>query len=547
MAPTTTTAGVASCAPVRILCCVCGIPITANTANTCANCLASNADITTNISTSNILHQCRGCQRWAAGNAKWVACDLESRELLAICLQNTSGLKQKKNNGSLRLTDAVWVWTEPHSMRLKVKLTVQRQIQTGTVLQQSFVVEFIVRNQQCVECQADFRQGSWKSLIQLRQRVHHKRTFLYLEQLILKHNAHRGCLKIEIFKDGMDFYFAERNTGARFVSFLESVCPCRSKTSKKLISTDDKSNTANIKFTHLVEICPLCKDDLLYLPAHLANKMGQMERLVLVSRVTDQIHVVDPRTGATGCFSGCDYWRDPVRPLVSAARSRLTECLILSKTAVIDERRNPARRTNRRPQRVAQVTFCRSNHVGTNRDVEETSHIGYLLKEGDICVGYDLRDTQFSENDIGSNVVLPDAILVRKLYSGKQRMWKLQRLEHGVVAHHDVDMKDDNNDDEDFMQEIEADKEMRNTIALFKNTKITAKHSREDEDNKDDDQLVQLDELLDELDLTTAPDVEDDPPTVAGVPCIDREEARHVKEKESVNLVSAFAAEFRPV
>ena len=77
------------------------------------------------------------------------------------------------------------------------------------------------------DCQAEFRQGGWKSLVQVRQRVGHKRTFLYLEQLILKHGAHRGCLSIETFRDGMDFYFPEKNKAARFITFLENVVPIK--------------------------------------------------------------------------------------------------------------------------------------------------------------------------------------------------------------------------------------------------------------------------------------------------------------------------------
>lgn len=152
-------------------------------------------------------------------------------------------------------------------MRLKVRLTIQKEVQKGAILQQSFTVEFFVRNQQCVECQGEFRQGSWKSLVQVRQRVSHKRTFLYLEQLILKHGgkrhyqtridnmlcltifskksntipnpadifycnnavylAHRGCLSIETFQDGMDFYFPDKGKASRFISFLESEVPTR--------------------------------------------------------------------------------------------------------------------------------------------------------------------------------------------------------------------------------------------------------------------------------------------------------------------------------
>ena len=54
----------------------------------------------------------------------------------------------------------------------------------------------------------------------IRQRVSHKRTFLYLEQLILKHGAHRGCLSVQTFRDGMVFYFADKQKTARFISFL---------------------------------------------------------------------------------------------------------------------------------------------------------------------------------------------------------------------------------------------------------------------------------------------------------------------------------------
>jgi nonsense-mediated mRNA decay protein 3 len=38
----------------------------------------------------------------------------------------------------------------------------------------------------------------WTALVQVRQRVHHKRTFFFLEQMLLKHNAHSDCLSIQV-------------------------------------------------------------------------------------------------------------------------------------------------------------------------------------------------------------------------------------------------------------------------------------------------------------------------------------------------------------
>lgn len=117
---------------------------------------------------------------------------LESKELMTICLRKVVGLSKVK------LTDAVWIWTEPHSMRLKIKLTVQKEVVNGAVLQQAAVVEFIIRNQQCKACEAAFAQGNWHAVVQVRQRVSHKRTFFFLEQLILKHESHMECIKIEV-------------------------------------------------------------------------------------------------------------------------------------------------------------------------------------------------------------------------------------------------------------------------------------------------------------------------------------------------------------
>lgn len=90
------------------------------------------------------------------------------------------------------------IWTEPHSRRLKLKLTVQKEVGNGAVLQQAMAVTFVVRNQQCDNCAAAFTNNTWTAVVQVRQRVDHKRTFFYLEQLILKHSAHSQCTNIQV-------------------------------------------------------------------------------------------------------------------------------------------------------------------------------------------------------------------------------------------------------------------------------------------------------------------------------------------------------------
>ena len=99
-----------------VRCCICGVMTETNAANTCINCLKSQIDITEGIPKSLVLHHCRDCNRYQ--RPPWTLCELESAELLALCLKNMKGLKRVK------LLDASFIWTEPHSRRIKVKLTV---------------------------------------------------------------------------------------------------------------------------------------------------------------------------------------------------------------------------------------------------------------------------------------------------------------------------------------------------------------------------------------------------------------------------------------
>lgn len=80
----------------------------------CIACLRSQVDITEGIPKQATLYFCRGCERYLQGMTEWVYCTLESRELLSLCL------KKLKGRNRVKLVDASFVWTEPHSKRIKV-------------------------------------------------------------------------------------------------------------------------------------------------------------------------------------------------------------------------------------------------------------------------------------------------------------------------------------------------------------------------------------------------------------------------------------------
>lgn len=105
----------------------------------CVGCVRTQIDITADIPKQVVIHFCRSCERycfwtntqvvqmiiWRTINwiyfdryleppSEWITCALESRELLSLCLHRLKGLNRVK------LVDASFIWTEPHSKRMKV-------------------------------------------------------------------------------------------------------------------------------------------------------------------------------------------------------------------------------------------------------------------------------------------------------------------------------------------------------------------------------------------------------------------------------------------
>jgi nonsense-mediated mRNA decay protein 3 len=98
---------------------------------------------------------------------------------------------------------------------------------TATVLEQTFEIEYLVQGGQCPDCARLAAKNTWKAVVQVRQKVPHKRTFLFLEQLILKHGIQKDTISVKEVKDGLDFFYATRNHAIKTVEFLAGVVPVR--------------------------------------------------------------------------------------------------------------------------------------------------------------------------------------------------------------------------------------------------------------------------------------------------------------------------------
>ncbi|KAG7694572.1 hypothetical protein KL933_003607 [Ogataea haglerorum] len=465
----------------------------------CYDCIKLNVDITAGIPREANISFCRNCERFLQPPQQWMRAELESRELLAICLRRLKGLNK------VRLIDASFIWTEPHSRRIRIKLTVQGEALTNTIVQQSFEVEYVVVAMQCPDCAKSYTANTWRAAVQIRQKVQHKRTFLYLEQLILKHNAHVDTISIKESKDGLDFYYSQRNHAVKMIDFLNSVVPIKSKKSEELISQDIHSGTSQYKFTFSVEIVPICKDDLVVLPKKLAKSMGDMARLVLCSKVSNMVQFIDPVTLQTGDLLAQVFWRTPFAALADV--TQMVEFIVLDV--------EPTGQRNGR-WLLADVTVARASDMGSNdQEYYVRSHLGGILHPGDSALGYFLTNSNFNNElfDELNTDTTPDVVLVKKHYVRsnkrmKHRNWKLKRManEHkDLVADEIVDSRQARQEAEKaerdyelFLQELEEDQELRKTVNLYRAENKPVEE--DDMEEEDDAPQIDIDELLDELD-----------------------------------------------
>lgn len=407
-----------------------------------------------------------------------------------------------------------------------MKITIQQEVFEGTILQQTFEVEYVVNYHQCPDCAKSFTANTWRAVVQVRQKVPHKRTFLYLEQLILKHSAHKDTINIKEVKDGLDFFYAQRNHAEKFVDFLTSVAPVRSKKSQELISMDIHTSTKSYKFSFSVELVPICKDDLVALPIKLAQQIGNIAPLTICHRVGTSVNLIDPQTLQTADVSTPIYWRTPFVSLADV--QELVEFIVMD----IEIVGNPKGRFL-----PAEATVARASDLGVNDITYFTrTHLGGVLHAGDSAMGYHISGTNFNnryfealEQSNAYSSHIPDVMLVKKHYlrknkKNKSRNWRLKRMnkEEGEVLPKKQDQEKMERDFEMFLRDVEEDADLRNTVALYKAQQREKKQKdndrmegvdeasvaeTDDDEGSDEVPKINMEELLDEFNQL---DVEDE-------------------------------------
>lgn len=461
----------------------------------CTLCIKKKNDITEGIPKSLNLAWCKYCRRWCG--PPWTLCERESKELLAICLKHINGLKK------LRLIDAKFLWTEPHSRRTKLAVTVQKDISKDLTLQQTFEAEFYEVYTQCDDCKKLFTPHQWKASVQVRQKVDNKKTFMLLEQMMLKSNVHRKAIKISAEKFGMDFFFSSRNHAQKLVDFLNAAVPHKNKESKELVSHDSNNNTYNFKYTLFFEMPRICKDDLVVLPKPLCKELGGVNAVAVCYKVGSLIHLYDPVTLKRFFIGAHQYFN--YEPEIAIIPFKKNETEFFVSDIYTEDGKTPDQSFADIQNRFARCEVSRSS------DGEVfccTTYLGHILNHGDLVLGFDLKALNREELvDIPHQKYLPDVVLIRKTYPPKfkkKRIWKIKKMEveEGLELKKPKKNQEDNTGDMDaFLEELEQDKYLRSKVNLYVNEEGLAQRKKEGEDPDAGDEMVKLEELMRDLDI----------------------------------------------
>ena len=134
--------------------------------------------------------------------------------MMSFCLSKLKSFSHK-----FKIIDSSFIFTEPHSRVIKIKITIQKELDKNLVTQ-DVIINYKEENILCRDCQKLQTPHIWCAKVQIRQKVPHKKTFMYLEQYILKNKMQEKAMNIQEVNEGVDFYFGVKRDAEVFTDFI---------------------------------------------------------------------------------------------------------------------------------------------------------------------------------------------------------------------------------------------------------------------------------------------------------------------------------------
>ena len=95
---------------------------------------------------------------------------------------------------------------------------------------------------------------------------------------------------------------------------------------------DQYSNIYNYKYSFLIEIAPVCKDDLIVLDKATCKILGGVNPVLLCTKISSKIHLIDVLSLNMVEFDENTYWRHNFKSFID--RDCLQEFLVNNKFKV---------------------------------------------------------------------------------------------------------------------------------------------------------------------------------------------------------------------
>jgi len=261
---------------------------------------------------------------------------------------------------------------------------------------------------------------------------------------------------------------------------------------------DHKSNIADYKTIFAIEIAPVCKDDLIILNKQTSKELGGIGPLLLCYKLSSKIHLINIVSFNTYEYDENTYWKYNFKSFID--KQSLNEYLIINvneeidykkikinasstmnysiKNQLTDSSRPNSHTLEKNKFKIVEVQcIVNSENSGNYNLITLKSHLGNIIKPGDIFYGYDLSTLNFDDENEILKENLPDVILIKKKnIKRKNRKWKLKHLDKQKediansksTKKQNKKLDNDIKDYEDFLEDIEVDADTRDKILLFK-------------------------------------------------------------------------------
>ncbi|KAK3020858.1 hypothetical protein RJ639_045540 [Escallonia herrerae] len=352
--------------------------------------MVAEPDFTEGLPNRVVIPYCPECSR-VSRRTSW---SKAPKDLMNVCLDN---LRLSPGMNLVKIIKGEFVSTVPPEMkRITIVVVVEKKINEVDT-EKAYIVEFTMIRQICASCimtesfcqvvRSKVRNSIVKQLgtrlrassvsttpralnlgeavVQVRQDVHHRRTLIHLQQII---------------------------------------------------SVDKKKNSKGSSYYHkfTVQISPICLEDLIYLPSEVAISLENLRPLVICTKVTKKIALLDPFTLKSRDMDSVQYWNASFGSLLC---SRQLVEYVVSEIHIVSD--SEVKNMGSLDYALARGHVVR---VSDGKKLSAATHLGNLFNCGDCALGYDLYGFKKKYNDESQkyiDFVGTDVLLINRRHKPK--------------------------------------------------------------------------------------------------------------------------------